>query len=138
LKYKDDPEYKKRKAINDHNYYLRHKEKCLSKRKLYLSKNQDKVTKYRNKCRNEVIQLLGSKCSNPFNIDHTPFENETDYIHCLQIDHINGKGKREINSFSYNRAYYKFVLAQLKAGSKDYQLLCANCNWLKRYKNKEQ
>jgi hypothetical protein len=73
-----------------------------------------------------------------FNIDHTPFENETDYIHCLQIDHINGKGKREINSFSYNRAYYKFVLAQLKAGSKDYQLLCANCNWLKRYKNKEQ
>lgn len=25
----------------------------------------------------------------------------------------------------------------LSVTSKDYQLLCANCNWIKRYENKE-
>ena len=137
LKYKDDPEYKKRKAINDHNYYLRNKDKCLNRIKRYLATNQDKVVKYRNKYRNEVIQLLGSKCVNPFNIDHASFERDPDYIKCLQIDHVKGHGKQEIESFSHNNAYYKHVLEKIESGSKDYQLLCANCNWLKRFKNKE-
>jgi hypothetical protein len=138
LKHKNDPEIKKQKAISDHNYYLKHKDECLNRIKRYLSKNKDKVAKYRNKYRNEIIQLLGVKCANPYNIDHTSFERELDYIFCLQIDHTHGHGKIEIDSFSHDRKqYYKHILEEIKSGSKDYQLLCANCNWLKRHKNNE-
>lgn len=56
-------------------------------------------------------------------------------IRALQVDHIKGGGKKHIKSFTNNpRTYYKFVLRD-ETGM--FQLLCANCNWIKRYENKE-
>ena len=53
----------------------------------------------------------------------------------LQIDHIKGGGKKELATFRGNfRNFYRKVLT----GEIDHvQLLCANCNWIKRYENKE-
>lgn len=45
----------------------------------------------------------------------------------LQIDHINGNGHKEREEFGYV-GLQKRVLAN----PKEYQLLCANCNWIKR------
>lgn len=90
---------------------------------------------YYKKIRVEIIELLGSKCSNPYNIDHGEF---FAFPECLQIDHINGGGFKEKKRVTNGgQEYYAFVLRQIKLGSKDYQLLCANCNWIKRHRNNE-
>src|SRR5262245_23535158 len=56
----------------------------------------------------------------------------------LQVDHVDGGGNRErlANGFSLFR-YYRTILADAAAGGKRYQLLCANCNQIKRYEKQE-
>jgi hypothetical protein len=54
-------------------------------------------------------------------------------VRCLQIDHIKGYGSSQSNS----PLRYKHILAEIHAGSTDYQCLCANCNWKKRFDLKE-
>lgn len=72
-----------------------------------------------------ILEKLGKKCK----------KCGFDDVRALQVDHINGGGKKHIASFSNNmRTYYKFVL---KDTSGMFQILCANCNWIKRYANKE-
>jgi hypothetical protein len=58
----------------------------------------------------------------------------------LQIDHVRGDGCRESRGATHGQkvslgTYYKHVVAQADSGR--YQLLCANCNWIKRVENKE-
>ena len=101
--------------------------------KIYYKKNPEKYKEQLRRClknheniRLEILALLGNKCvrcgfSDP---------------RALQVDHINGNGNKQIEKFT-TCSYYRFVLNQLKAGSKDYQLLCANCNWIKRCENNE-
>ena len=81
----------------------------------------------------EILNILGNKCSNP----NCPIPPEKMDIRCLQIDHVHGGGRQERKQFSNYDVYKKYILKQLKAGSKDYQLRCAYCNWLKRLENKE-
>lgn len=86
------------------------------------------------KLREEVIKRLGERCSNP----NCKWRNEdgtlgcTDY-RCLHIDHVHGGGRKELLSMS-SYAYLKKVLADTEGL---YQLLCANCNFIKRRENKE-
>lgn len=77
----------------------------------------------------QILEKLGNKCVRCSFSD----------IRALQIDHINGGGKKEILAFKGNfRNYYKNIRKNVKSGDlKKYQLLCANCNWIKRYENKE-
>lgn len=65
-------------------------------------------------------------------------------VHCgfldkraLQIDHVNGGGHDQRVTHGYGRGYLKYILTQIKAGSTDYQILCANCNWIKRHEKNE-
>jgi len=111
---------KERKKEYERLYYLKNKKEIDIYRKDWL-KN---IKKQR---RNEIIRLLGNKC-----------------IICgykglaLQIDHINGGGRREFLKCSKRPArYYKKILESIKRNEGKYQLLCANCNWEKRYKNNE-
>ena len=94
-------------------------------------KNLEKVQKnHRNlfhERRLKAFDLLGNKCVQCA---------ETDW-RCLQIDHINGGGQKERKKFPSHKMFYMYVLKQLRVGSKDYQCLCANCNWIKRWENKE-
>ena len=82
----------------------------------------------RNRCsvlKNKILEKLGKKCVKCGFSDWR----------ALQIDHISGGGKKEIKSFKNNhRSYYNSVL---KDTTGKYQILCANCNWIKRYENKE-
>jgi len=56
-----------------------------------------------------------------------------DDVRALQIDHIHGGGTKETSSMS-TVAFYKKVI---KEKGVNYQLLCANCNWIKRCENNE-
>ena len=125
---------KKKKA--NKKYYDSHKDKCFEVNKKWDMKHKDKLSgymrKYNQKLRLLVIEKLGGKCSNPYSIDHLGFEKEEDYVICLQVDHINGGGNKEFKRIGKSAIYRKVL-----KDSTGYQLLCANCNWLKRFKNRE-
>lgn len=56
----------------------------------------------------------------------------------LQIDHINGGGYTERKLYPTNpKKYYADILKSIKNNECKYQLLCANCNWIKRFENNE-
>ena len=79
--------------------------------------------------RNEIIKLLGNKC----------IECGFSDVRALQIDHVRGNGSKERNQFRKKSpyAYYRDILREIKDSSKDYQLLCANCNWIKKIEKRE-
>ena len=52
----------------------------------------------------------------------------------LQIDHKNGGGCKELKKYGSNSPAY---IRNIKINNQRYQLLCANCNWIKRYENNE-
>lgn len=55
-------------------------------------------------------------------------------IRALQIDHVNGGGSHERKMKGSNRFTYKNALEDI---SGKYQVLCANCNWIKKAVMKE-
>jgi hypothetical protein len=72
--------------------------------------------------RDHLISKLGGKFSDP---------------RALQIDHVNGGGYAEFygkHDRNWNR-FYRDVLADQDG---KYQVLCANCNWIKRAETHEQ
>jgi len=81
----------------------------------------------RRKIKDGILSLLGNKC----------IKCGFDDRRVLQIDHKDGGGLKHMRTFSCELQYYIAVLNELKEGSQDYQLLCANCNWIKRYEEKE-
>jgi hypothetical protein len=128
----------------DPNYlkeYLRKNPDKLRKRneyrKLYMVGWLKRHPKYRaeldRRTRCEIFNLLGNKCSNP----NCLIIDGCQDIRCLQIDHVNNDGyKYKSKLRKDSRKYYCDILRAIKAGSNNYQLLCANCNWIKRYENK--
>ncbi len=74
--------------------------------------------------RREVVQLLGSVCIKCGYDDHR----------ALQVDHVHGGGTHELKRYSGSSYLYK-VRKEITSGR--YQLLCANCNWIKRNELKE-
>lgn len=94
-------------------YALHREEKKLATR-IY---NQDR--------RNAAVAILGNMCKRcGFNDPRA-----------LQVDHINGGGSKDKKNIT--RHYYNVVIESVMAGEKKYQLLCANCNWIKRAEKQE-
>ncbi|CAK0755098.1 hypothetical protein CCP1ISM_50030 [Azospirillaceae bacterium] len=98
--------------------------------KEYRGKNMERIRKnndkYNHNVRQRVVEILGGKCK------RCGFQD----IRALQIDHINGGGYKEIRKNSA-KVRYRLVLESVQRKENKYQLLCANCNWIKRYENKE-
>lgn len=79
---------------------------------------------YRRK-RKAVIEMLGGKC---LKCGFSDFR-------ALQIDHINGNGLKDKKSIT--RMYWTHIMESFLKKENKYQLLCANCNWIKRFENNE-
>ena len=92
----------------------------------------------REKLKSEVFELLGNKCANPYNLNHGDFLTDR---RSFQIDHVKGGGTRQklisIHRSKGRNGYLRMVRKDLLNGSKDYQLLCANCNQIKRIEQRE-
>lgn len=72
-----------------------------------------------------VYDLLGSKCA----------QCGFDDIRALQVDHVNGNGGEERKIYKGGQTVlYRMIL---DAWGEGYQLLCANCNWIKRVSSGE-
>lgn len=115
-------------------YYYTKKGKKI--REIYLKKNMIKTKKYqrglqkryRNKYRRIILEVFKNQCK------VCGFKD----IRALQIDHVNGGGKMHIKNFKGNRwSYYKKISEEILNGSKDYQILCANYNWIKKVERGE-
>jgi hypothetical protein len=59
----------------------------------------------------------------------------------LQIDHKDGGAASDLRSIGCSSSSYKFLLYLMTLSDEEltrrYQLLCANCNWIKRHENEE-
>ena len=106
-------------------YYREHKEKMddttIKWKKTH--KGYSQGAKYRK----FLIKLLGGKC----------IKCNFNDIRALQLDHINGNGLREIKKFNGGGTMYLYYKRNTNEAKEKLQILCANCNWIKRYENDE-
>lgn len=93
----------------------------------------DYLKKHIFEMKRKIFLLLGGKCSNP----NCPIPSKKMDIRALQIDHINSGGNKERKKFTNSERYYSHILKELRNDSKNYQLLCVYCNWIKRYEKSE-
>lgn len=95
--------------------------------KAYYHNNKTKIKQnnalWRYSKRKEILELLGGKCC------RCGFDD----VRALQVDHVNGGGHQERKITTSVNKLFK----DIKKIPEKYQLLCANCNWIKRYENKE-
>jgi len=84
------------------------------------------TVKYLKKQRVDLIKFLGGFCE----------DCGFDDIRALQLDHINGGGCQEYKNGRNNEMYRYYNKHRFEAMQK-FQVLCANCNWIKKSKNKE-
>lgn len=112
---------------NKRNRKLKYKEYAETTKKRLL-KNKPHIVeitkRWRETLRNMALLTLGNKCCKCGYSDKR----------ALQIDHILGNGGKERRELNYNQ--FK-IYKKISSGSNEYQLLCANCNWIKRYENNE-
>ena len=87
--------------------------------------NYVKRVSYNKELRKSVLAFLGGKCNRCGITD----------IRVLQVDHVNGGGNQERKQLRGSWHLYENILQTLD--NKNYQLLCANCNWIKRYDKRE-
>lgn len=114
-------------------------EQYLRDGKFYYTKRDRKkqnatLRKRRAQVRATVLGRLGGKCC------RCGFEDPR----ALQIDHPNGDARKDPNTrYDKNRGgggsirIFRLLRMSVEELKSTYQLLCANCNWIKRHENKE-
>lgn len=111
-----------------------HKEEHKQWYKKYKEENKEKIRirnfNHRNDYRRRAIANI---CDGIIRCVKCGFDD----FRALQIDHINGGGIREREGIS-EKAYYRYIFSlPTNEAKKKYQILCANCNWIKRHENRE-
>jgi hypothetical protein len=93
-----------------------------------LLRNREKRRVNNDLRRRQMIQLMGGKCEK---CGYSDFR-------ALQVDHKDGYGSMERKSYGHCASTLrKKVIEDMARGRQKYQLLCANCNWIKRAENHE-
>ena len=91
-----------------------------------LSRSRGNEKRYRDNIRKNALQAYGGKCVRC---------NFNDW-RALQIDHINGGGAKERRDSKIGAyKFYKQITENVDLDK--YQILCANCNWIKKHENNE-
>lgn len=93
---------------------------------------RENVKKSYRKSRLLLIEQLGGRCSNSSCL----VPGGCTDIRCLQFDHIHSDGYIERKSV-YPATMIRYYLKNPDIAKKKIQLLCANCNWIKKSEMKE-
>jgi len=105
-------------------HYVKNREKFLKRRREKYRENPEKFHKQNrgrtSKLHHEAVVVLGGVCV---------YCGITD-IRVLQIDHIHNNGMEERRKTSNTQIYRKII--KDPNSRENYQILCANCNWIKR------
>lgn len=75
----------------------------------------------------ELVALLGGRCV------RCGYASD---VRALCVDHVRGGGTAEGKRYGWTR--YRVIIKKVLAGSSEYQVLCANCNQIKKIEAKEQ
>jgi hypothetical protein len=90
-----------------------------------LKQINERTRKWRRERREKVIERLGKMCIT------CGYDKD---IRALHIDHKNGDGSWDRKRFKSFDVYVTYLLGlNMDELNEDYQCLCANCNWIKRY-----
>ena len=121
---KSKSQYRQRPDVKEHlrayNLKRYHDDPEYRKRSLELAKER------RREYRENLLLMLGRKCIDCGFAD----------LRALQIDHIHGGGRKEFKE-DPRLIKVKIYTEHIKKNRNKYQLLCANCNWIKRFANNE-
>lgn len=109
---------KARKKADAAARYLANREAILARTNAYKKARRAEQNRRERIAREEIIDALGGKCAECGFADRR----------ALQVDHVRGNGAEHRRKENHNR-YWRKILADLDSG--DYQVLCANCNWMK-------
>lgn len=94
----------------------------------YRSKEYRAYQRQRSKrIRLEAIDLLGGVCQTCGFSD----------VRALQFDHINGGGSKDRVKSGNSSYVASLIIKNFPESKNKYQVLCANCNWIKRFVQKE-
>jgi hypothetical protein len=104
------------------NRYRLNPEKYKDK-KYHLKHNNNSKKKYRI----ELLKILGNKCIRCGFSD----------IRALQFDHINDDGYLDKQNMKHAHSIIAFYYKNPEIAKQRLQILCANCNWIKRYEVKK-
>jgi len=89
----------------------------------WVLKHNAKRRCYRDKSRSKLLVLLGDKCVRCGFTDKR----------ALQIDHIDNDGYIERRQYKDYRDIYKNYYNNPKLAKQKIQILCSNCNWIKKH-----
>jgi len=109
-------------AIHQKRWNERHPEKVkelAQKRKIY--KKQSRL---------KLLELLANGSPYCKNCGFTD-------VRALQLDHINGGGNDDRKRLGGSDVEITYYLKHLNEARETLQVLCANCNWVKKYENNE-
>lgn len=109
----------------DQKYHNKHRVKRLANLKENRAYYAEYAKNYQQTARKAILEILGDKCS------QCGFND----LRALQIDHISGGGSKDRRNGK--GSYYHRMLKDLETQPNKYQILCANCNWIKRSLNGE-
>lgn len=110
-----DPIYCEKRRENHRRFERKHKQRRTMEKK-----------KYRLNARFDLIALMGGRCVKCGFSDHR----------ALQIDHKNASDTKWINSKPTGYIFYRKLLRE-EYDISQFQLLCANCSWIKRWELNE-
>ena len=117
-------------SIVSKNAYLKKLDHYKKVDKDYYSKNSDRITQYYRerdaKLRLEAMHIL---------MDNPECKCGVKDIRVLAIDHINNNGKEDRRKGTLN-IYRKIISLGREQATREYQIMCHNCNWLKEYERR--
>jgi len=114
-------------VVRDEFLYSTRSQKGMKKLETEL-KGGHRMMKETREWRINLIQVLsGSKCV------RCGFDDRR----ALQLDHIRGDGTEDRKRFKNIQYMWRYYLDHPQEARKKLQVLCANCNWIKRYENDE-
>lgn len=122
-----DRESYKRCAVRRRAYAATYRRLNSTRKRFYDQTRRQARKDYRNGLRIRLVLLLGSKCVKCGYTD----------LRALQIDHINGGGTTDRKRFTNNIMFHRYYLRNREEASHELQVLCANCNTIKRLVKKE-
>ena len=113
--------------INGHHSDRAYRELMILRAKRGRQKYRATIEKYRRNLKQDALNAYGGKCA-CCGVDNYEF---------MAIDHINGGGNkhRKENKTGSGLQFYRWL--KKNKYPKGFQILCANCNWIKRFENNE-